>query len=108
MPQEITDENFTEKVENAEGLVVVDFWAAWCAPCHMLAPSIEQLAEKYPNELKVYKLDIDNNRQTAAKYRIMSIPTVMWFKNGKVADSILGAVPYEILQEKSDKLIKGG
>ena len=105
MAQAVTDEEFAEKVENSDGLVIVDFWAVWCAPCHMVAPSLEKLSEEMSGKLEVYKLNVDENRETAAKYRIMSIPTIMWFKGGKVVDSVLGVVPYETFKEKTDRLI---
>ena len=106
MAQTVTDANFSEKVENSDGLVIVDFWAVWCGPCQTIAPSVEKLAEEMVGKLEVYKLNVDENRETAAKYRIMSIPTIMWFKNGDVVDSVLGVVPYEVLKEKSNKLLE--
>ena len=106
MSQAVTDNNFAEKVEGTDGLVVVDFWAVWCGPCKVVAPSLEKLSEEMSGKMAIYKLNVDENRETAAKYRIMSIPTIMWFKGGKVVDSVLGAVPYEILKEKTEKLLE--
>ncbi|MGC9315444.1 MAG: thioredoxin [bacterium] len=105
MAEAINDSVFAEKVENSSGLVMVDFWAPWCGPCQMLGPSVEKLAEEMTGKVSVYKLNVDENRQTAAKFRIMSIPTIMWFKDGKVVDSVLGAVPYEALVEKANELL---
>ena len=105
MAEAINDSVFAEKVENSSGLVMVDFWAPWCGPCQMLGPSVEKLAEEMSGKMSVYKLNVDENRQTAAKFRIMSIPTIMWFKDGKVVDSVLGAVPYEALVEKANELL---
>ncbi len=105
MAEAINDSVFAEKVENSSGLVMVDFWAPWCGPCQMLGPSVEKLAEEMAGKVAVYKLNVDENRQTAAKFRIMSIPTIMWFKDGKVVDSVLGAVPYEALVEKANELL---
>jgi thioredoxin 1 len=73
--------------------VVIDFWAVWCAPCRMIAPIIEDLATTYEGKVKVGKLDVDSNQQTAIKYGVRSIPTVLIMKNGKVVDTIIGAMP---------------
>ncbi len=105
MAEAITDKNFTEKVEKSSGLVLIDFWAPWCGPCQIVGPSIEKLSSEMSDKLSVYKLNVDENRQTAAKFRVMSIPTLMWFKNGKVVDSMLGAVPYEALEGKTKELL---
>lgn len=105
MAEAITDKDFSEKVENGEGLVLVDFWAPWCGPCQMLGPSIEKLSEEMGDKLSVYKLNVDENRETAAKFKVMSIPTIMWFKDGKIVDSMLGAVPYEALEGKANELL---
>lgn len=105
MAEAITDSNFTEKVEKSSGLVLIDFWAPWCGPCQIVGPSIEKLSSKMSDKLSVYKLNVDENRQTAAKFRIMSIPTLMWFKDGKVVDSMLGVVPYEALENKVKELL---
>lgn len=98
---EITDQNFSELVEKSQGLIMVDFWAAWCAPCRMVAPIVEELAEAYaPQGLRVGKLDVDHNPETAYRFQIRSIPSILFFKNGKHVDMVVGAVPRPFLEEK--------
>ena len=92
-PIEITDGNFEAEVLQSDKPVLIDFWAAWCAPCRMIAPIVEELAEEYDGKIKVGKLDVDSNQQTAIKYGVRSIPTVLIIKNGEVADTIIGALP---------------
>ncbi|MBI2500955.1 MAG: thioredoxin, partial [Deltaproteobacteria bacterium] len=79
--------------------VLVDFWATWCAPCRALAPLIDEVANKYSGKLEVYKMDVDNNQETPAKFGIRGIPTVILFKNGKALDQVVGAVPIDRLEE---------
>ena len=79
---------------------MVDFWAAWCGPCRLIAPFMEQLADEYAGQLKVGKLDVDANQRTAAQFNVRSIPTVLFFKNGKVVDQVIGAVPKPALDRK--------
>jgi len=88
-----SDSNFEELIEKAPGLAVVDFWAAWCGPCRMVAPIIEQLAEEYEGRVTVAKLDVDANQKTAARFGIRSIPSILFFKDGKHVDTVVGAVP---------------
>lgn len=90
-PVQFTDANFESEVLKSDVPVVVDFWATWCGPCRTIAPIIEQLASEYNGKIKVGKLDVDENPQTAIKYGVRSIPTVLFLKNGKVVDTILGA-----------------
>ena len=90
---QVTDATFTAEVEQAKGLVLVDFWATWCGPCLAIAPVIEKLAEDYRGRVKVLKLDTDANQATAAKFGIRSIPTMLLFKDGKKIDSLIGADP---------------
>ena len=90
---EVKDDNFAAEIEAYQGLAVVDFWATWCAPCRMIAPIIEQLATDYAGKVKVAKLDVDNNQRTAAKFNVRSIPTILFFKDGKLVDQVVGAVP---------------
>jgi thioredoxin 1 len=99
-PMAVTDGNFSDEIENGKGLSVVDFWAAWCGPCRMVAPVMEQLATDYTGKLKVAKLDVDANQQTAMKYNIRSIPSILFFKDGKHVDTVVGAVPKAYLERK--------
>jgi len=102
---EVTDQNFEAEVIKSALPVLVDPWAPWCRPCLMVAPVIDKLAEKYNGKVKFCRLNVDENPQTAAKYRIMSIPTLMFFKNGKVVDTVIGAVPERALQPKIEALL---
>lgn len=97
---EVTDATFGSQVEEYNGLAVVDFWATWCAPCRMIAPVVEQLATDYAGTVRVAKLDVDANQQTAAKFNVRSIPTILFFKNGKLVDQVIGAVAKPALEAK--------
>ena len=88
----VNDENFKQEVLESNVPALVDFWADWCMPCHMVAPVVEEIAREYQGKLKVCKLNVDEARNTASNYGIMSIPTLAIFKNGKVADKIVGAL----------------
>ena len=90
---EITDENFEAEVINSDKPVLIDFWAVWCGPCKAIAPIVEELSVEYEGKLKVGKLNVDDNQQTSIKFGVRSIPTLLIFKNGKLADTIIGAVP---------------
>ena len=92
-PFEFTDENFKTEVLDSDIPVLVDFWAVWCGPCRVIAPVVEELASDYEGKLKVGKLDVDNNQQSAIKYGVRSIPTLLVFKDGKVVETIMGAMP---------------
>jgi len=96
----ITDANFGSEIEGTTGLTMVDFWAAWCGPCRMIAPIVEQLATEYEGKLRVGKLDVDANPQTAMRYNIRSIPSILFFKDGKHVDTVVGAVPRAMLERK--------
>ncbi|MEZ4414257.1 MAG: thioredoxin [Gemmatimonadota bacterium] len=97
----VTDETFAQQIEGAEGLAMVDFWATWCGPCRLIAPFIDQLADEYKDQgLRVAKLDVDHNPDVAARYGVRSIPSVLFFKDGKHVDTIVGAVPKPILEQK--------
>lgn len=90
---EVTDENFDQEVLQADLPVLVDFWAAWCGPCRMVAPVVEEIASDYAGRLKVAKLNVDENRSTAAKYGIMSIPTLLVFRDGEIKARVIGFRP---------------
>ncbi len=99
-PITFTDDNFETEVLKSDKPVLVDFWAVWCGPCKMIAPIVEELAGEYEGKAKVGKLDVDNNQESAIKYGVRSIPTVLIFKGGKVVDTIIGAVPKVQLKQK--------
>lgn len=96
----VTDSSFESEIEKHEGLAVVDFWATWCGPCRMIAPILDQLAVEYAGRAKVTKLDVDANQQTAIRFNVRSIPTVLFFKDGKLVDQVIGAVPKPALESK--------
>ena len=100
---DLTDENFKSNIE--EGITLVDFWAQWCAPCFMITPIIEEIAQEYKDKIKVGKLNVDSNQITAADLGIVSIPTLMLFKEGREEARIVGVVPKERIKEKIDPLI---
>ena len=99
-PITFTDENFEEEVVNSDKPVLIDFWAVWCGPCKIIAPVIEELAGEYEGKVKVGKLDVDENQQVSIRYGVRSIPTLLIFKNGKVKDTIIGAVPKAQIVQK--------
>ena len=96
---EITDDNFESSVEESSGLTMIDFWAVWCGPCRIIAPIVEQLADEY-EDVRVGKLDVDNNPKTAARFGVRSIPSILFFKDGELVDTVVGAVPKPTLEEK--------
>ena len=104
-PYEITDATFEKEVINSDKPVVVDFWAIWCGPCKMIAPLMEEFATEYEGKIKIGKVDVDNNQNIAVQFGIRSIPTVLFFKKGKVVDRVIGAYPKSHFQEKIDNLI---
>ncbi|MEE8414243.1 MAG: thioredoxin [Dehalococcoidales bacterium] len=101
-PVPVEDSTFEQMVLKAEKPVLVDFWAAWCKPCLMVAPILDELAEEYSDKISFVKLDVDNNAQTAAAYGIMSIPTLLIFKNGEPVKNVVGAWPKSELKKTLD------
>lgn len=105
MALEFTDNNFNEQVVKSDKPVLVDFWAAWCGPCRMVAPVVEELAKEYDGKALVGKVDVDNNQDVSVEYGIRNIPTILFFKGGQVVDKVVGVVPKEKLAEKIDALL---
>ena len=99
-PAAVTDADFAQEVEQHEGVTMVDFWAAWCGPCQMVAPIVEEIAEEYEGRVKVAKLDVDANQDTAARFGVRSIPSILFFKGGEHVDTVVGAVPKVHMVEK--------
>jgi len=104
---EVTDESFATEVEQSDTPALVDFWAEWCGPCKMIAPTIEELAEEYDGRLKVCKLDVDENQRTAQQYAVRSIPSMLLFKNGEVVETVVGAVRKQRLEEVIETHLQG-
>jgi thioredoxin 1 len=101
----VTDSNFKQEVLDSEEPVLVDFWAPWCGPCRMVAPVVEEIALQYEGQLKVVKVNTDENPQVASQYGIRSIPTLMIFKGGQKVDMVVGAVPKTTLAQTVDKYL---
>lgn len=102
---QVTDQNFDQVILNGGKPAMVDFWAAWCGPCRMIAPHVEALAQEYAGRAIVAKVDVDANRQTAIRFGIQSIPTLLFFKNGQLVDRVVGAVDKKELQRKLEALL---
>lgn len=100
----VTDADFEQQVLKSEVPALVDFWAAWCGPCRTVGPVVEELAGEYKDKVKVAKLNVDDNKQTPSKYGVKGIPTLMLFKDGKVVDQIVGAVPKNKIKDMLDKV----
>jgi len=96
----VTDADFEQEIEKHAGVSVVDFWATWCGPCRMIAPILEQLSVEFAGKVKVAKLDVDTNQKTSMRFNVRSIPTLLFFKDGKVVDPLIGAVPKSALEAK--------
>ena len=101
---DVTDTSFDEDVLKSDRPVLVDFWAEWCAPCKMIAPVVKEIADDYGDRLRVVKMDVDANPNTAAKFSIRSIPTLLLFQNGQVVDQLVGAVSKDRIVEKVERL----
>ena len=99
-PINVIDADFENEVLNADQPVLVDFWASWCGPCRMIAPAVKEIASDYDGQLKVVKIDIDENPATPGRYGVMSIPTLMVFKGGQVVERWAGAQPKEMMEQK--------
>jgi thioredoxin 1 len=101
----VSDANFEDEIVKADIPAMVDFWAEWCGPCKMVGPTVEALAKEYAGKIKIAKMNVDENRETPAKFGIRSIPTLILFKNGKVAQTIVGALPKSDIEEALKKLL---
>jgi thioredoxin 1 len=102
---EVTDSNFQAEVIESEVPVLVDFWAPWCGPCRMVAPVVEEIAQERGEQLKVVKLNIDENHQTAMQFNVLSIPTLILFRNGEVAKTVIGAQPKRRLEAELEPVL---
>ncbi len=97
---DVTESTFAREVEEQKGLVLVDFWAEWCGPCRIIAPTLDQLASEYTGKIRVAKLDVDANQRLAMRFNIRSIPAVLFFKDGKHIDTVVGALPKPTFESK--------
>ena len=104
-PVQVTSQNFDAEVLQAKDPVLVDFWAPWCGPCRVIAPAVEEMATQYAGKLKVGKLNVDDDPMVAQRYGITGIPALLFFKNGQVVDTVVGAVPKNVLQNHVDGVI---
>jgi len=104
-PRSVNDSDFDQEVLESETPVLVDFWAEWCAPCKMVAPVLDDLANEYDGKVKFVKVDVDGNPETAMKYGIRSIPTLLVFKDGNPVDQVVGAVPKSVIKKHLDSTL---
>lgn len=102
----VGDDTFASNVEQSKGLVLVDFWAQWCGPCHAIAPTLEELAGQYAGRARIFKLDVDANQKTAMRFNVRSIPMILFFKDGRHVDTVLGAVPKQTIEAKMEQHLK--
>ncbi|MGC9223606.1 MAG: thioredoxin [Terracidiphilus sp.] len=102
---EVTDASFDQEVLKSEQPVLVDFWAVWCGPCKAIGPIVESVAAAYAGKLKVAKVNVDQNGATPSRYGIRGIPTLLFFKGGKVADQVVGYVPQNVIEDKVQRLL---
>lgn len=107
MALEITDSNFKQEIEEYKGVAMVDFWAAWCGPCQAAGPIVTELQEEVKEKAKIGKINVDENQEVASKYGVMSIPTFIFFKDGKEADRKVGLQSKEAMKETIEALLKG-
>jgi len=105
MVTDVTDQDFEEQVIKSTLPALVDLWAPWCGPCRMVAPVVDKLAEKYDGRFKFYRMNVDDSPRTAARYKVMAIPTLMFFKGGEAVDTVVGAVPERVLAPKIEELL---
>ena len=105
LPTPVTDQDFDQEVLEADTVVLVDFWAEWCGPCKMVAPVLDDLSQEYDGKIKFTKVDVDENPETAMKYGIRSIPTLLVFKGGSPVDQVVGAVPKAVLKKRLDSAL---
>jgi len=99
-PVAVSDATFGQEIEQHKGLVIVDFWATWCGPCHMVAPIMDQIAGEYDGKVKVTKMDVDANQRTAMRFNVRSIPSILFFKDGRHVDTLVGAYPKAVFEQK--------
>ena len=102
---EVSDSSFEAEIVKSDIPAMVDFWAEWCGPCKMVGPVVEELAAEYKGKIKIAKMDVDQNRETPAKFGIRNIPTLILFKNGEVVNTIIGAQPKSSIEEQLNKLL---
>lgn len=103
---DVTDTTFESEVLKSDVLTIVDFWAPWCAPCRIISPALDELATQFGGRLRVVKLNVDENPQTAINYGVQAIPNLIFFKDGKTVDQVVGAVPKAMLKQRIEALLK--